>query len=85
LALTVTDDFANSGSLDLDIADAGGGSLMIDGTLTNNGSTEFGWASTRPVTVTLGGLVNNSGASFVMGGSASQAATLSFSPSGPSS
>jgi hypothetical protein len=89
-ALTVTGAFANSGTLTLDAGYGdGGGSLTIGGTLPNeivtNGSTVHGTVQVgnnqnslgAATTLTLGGLVNNSGDSFSVYGSAGHAATVS--------
>ena len=78
-ALTVTGAFANSGTLELDTggADSGGGSLTIGGVLTNTKAVQAGNKGAATA-VTLGGLVNASGASFSVLGSPSHAATLDF-------
>jgi fibronectin-binding autotransporter adhesin len=83
-ALTVTGPFANAGIVFLDASGADGGSLTIGGTLTNNGTVEVGLegGSGSAPTVTLGGLINGSGANFDVFGSASDAATLAFTSGG---
>src|SRR6266851_4443503 len=81
--LTVAGDFGNSGTLDLDtISLDGGGSLTIGGTLDNTKTVQVGSAFGNmgaDTTLTLGGLVNESGASFKLFGSTSHAVTLAFS------
>ncbi len=95
-SLTVAGDFANtgdfgnsgsnSGTLDLDTNSLdGGGSLTIGGTLDNTKTVQVGSAFGNmgaDTTLTLGGLVNESGASFKLFGSTSHAVTLAFSGTG---
>ena len=70
--LTVTGAFTNSGALELDIVSGNGGSgLTIGGTLANTGTVQIGpndYTLSAATTVTLGGLTNGSGASFVLYG-----------------
>src|SRR6266851_2269701 len=81
-----TGDFGNSGTLDLDTNSLdGGGSLTIGGTLDNTKTVQVGSAFGNmgaDTTLTLGGLVNESGASFKLFGSTSHAVTLAFSGTG---
>jgi hypothetical protein len=65
-ALTVTGNFINNFDLSLDGAGDAGGNLAIGGTLTNNGDFDIGGPSHSHLitTMTLGGLVNNSGGVF---------------------
>src|SRR6266851_4105272 len=78
-----TGDFGNSGTLDLDTNSLdGGGSLTIGGTLDNTKTVQVGSSFGNmgaDTTLTLGGLVNESGASFKLFGSTSHAVTLAFS------
>ncbi len=80
--LTATGVFAGSGAFDLDsdYEGDGGGSLAIGAALTNNGSAPGGDGDMSAAT-TLGGLVNDSGGSFSVYGSPSDAATQPFSSS----
>ena len=83
---TVTGNLGNAGSLLLDAGGAdGGGSLTIGGTLNNTKTTQVGPIFdnlSAATTLTLGGLVNPSGASFQMFGSTAHPVTLAFSPGG---
>jgi len=66
---TVNGNVSNSGYLYVDAYDNGGSSLTITGTLTNGGTVTIGGLSTEAAShVTLGGLVNDSGASFIVDG-----------------
>src|SRR2546430_35399 len=84
--MTITGDFANSGSLFVDINGFdGGASLTIGGTLNNTKTVQVGpnnFTLGAATTLTLGGLSNPSGASFSMFGSSSHPATLAFSSGG---
>ncbi len=75
-SITTTTDFANSGTLDVDVITGnadGGSSMTIGGTLTNTGTVTIGNAAmTAPTTVTATGLVN-SGTLSVQGGGKNQA------------
>src|SRR5271166_6411097 len=75
-----------SSTLDVDTGGSNGGSsLTIGGTLANTGAVQVGpnnFTLSAPTTLTLGGLTNSTGASFVLYGSAAHAADLAFSGSG---
>jgi hypothetical protein len=77
--------FTNSGAVYLDSdGGTGGSTLTIGGTLTNSGTIQIGNTGlSAPSTMTAGALVNASGGSFSMYGSASYAATATIS--GPAS
>ena len=70
----------------------GGSSLTISGTLANTGAVQIGdrvpynqyvlYGLTAATTVTLGGLTNAAGDSFLLDGSSKYAATLAFTGSG---
>ena len=85
-ALTVDGGFTNSSALNVDNGTSqGGSSLKITGTLANTGAVQVGPNNLTlgaQTSVTLGGLTNATGASFVLEGSAAHAATLAFSGSG---
>ena len=85
-ALTVDGGFTNSSALNVDNGTSQGGSrLTITGTLANTGAVQVGPNNLTlgaQTTVTLGGLTNATGASFVLEGSTAHAATLAFSGSG---
>ena len=88
--LTVSGDFANSDTLNVDIGAGlsyiggdgeGGSSLTITGTLSNTKTVQVGNSNSPAAnTLTLGALTNASGASFQVIGSASHLATLAFTP-----
>jgi fibronectin-binding autotransporter adhesin len=78
-----------SGALDVDTGGSNGGSsLTIGGTLANTGAVQIGpnnFTLSAPTTLTLGGLTNSTGASFVLYGSASHAATVNVNGNATSS
>ncbi len=84
--LTVTGGFTNSGTLYVDPGYAEGGSkLTIGGTLANSGVVQIGPNTlnlSAATTVTLGGLTNASGATFLLYGSAGHKAIMNVTVNG---
>ena len=90
-AVTVDGSYSNSGTLNIDTNYSydnyteGGSSLTVTGTLANTSSVQIGDTSqgiNAATAITLGALVNGSGASFALYGSRGYAATLAFSTGG---
>ncbi|HME19883.1 MAG TPA: hypothetical protein VKI44_00700, partial [Acetobacteraceae bacterium] len=79
-AATVHGGFSNNGTLYVDaFSGEGGSSLTVDGTLANTGVAVTGPGNlnlSATSTVSLGGLINATGATFLLRGSAGHAATL---------
>ena len=84
---TLTSGLTNSGTLDIDTnGGAGGSSLTSVGTFDNSGVVQVGSTSlAAATTLTIGELINASGASFTLDGSTSHTATMNISGSASNS
>ena len=74
---TITGNLDNSGNLGVDAIGAGGSTLTIGGTLTNNDGLQVGNGNmTAAALLTVGGVFNNTGGVTIAGGQAGAAARL---------
>ena len=74
---TITGNLDNSGNLGVDAIGAGGSTLTIGGTLTNNNGLQVGNGNmTAAALLTVGGVFNNTGGVTIAGGQAGAAARL---------
>ncbi len=81
---TITGNLDNSGNIGVDAIGAGGSTLTIGGTLTNNNGLQVGNSNmTAAALLTVGGVFNNTGGVTIAGGQAGAAARLVVAGASP--